>query len=47
MATNQVPAFLPSTHGFAFSNSWPRTPARRWNLGLVEIGKDERLRGAT
>jgi hypothetical protein len=38
MATNQVPAFLPSTHGFAFSNSWPRTPARRWNLGLVEIG---------
>ncbi|HET9852337.1 MAG TPA: hypothetical protein VFP56_07510 [Candidatus Limnocylindrales bacterium] len=38
MATNQVPGFLPSTHGFAFSNSWPRTAARHWSLGLVEIG---------
>lgn len=45
MASNQVPAFLPSTHGFAFSNSWPRTPSRRWNLGLVEIGIGNAARG--
>jgi hypothetical protein len=36
--SNAVPGFLPSRHGFAFPNSWPVTPARRWNLGLVEIG---------
>lgn len=38
MHANAVPGFLPSRHGFAFSNSWPVTPARRWNLGLVELG---------
>lgn len=38
MPSNAVEGFLPSRHGFAFSNSWPATPARRWNLGLVEIG---------
>ena len=38
MGSNAVAGFLPSTHGFAFSNAWPVTPARRWNLGLVEIG---------
>lgn len=38
MRSNAVPGFLPSIHGFAFSNTWPRTPARRWNLGLIEIG---------
>ena len=38
MTANEVAGFRPSTHGFAFPNAWPRTPARRWNLGLVEIG---------
>jgi hypothetical protein len=38
MGSNQVPGFLPSSHGFGFPNTWPRTPARRWNLGLIEIG---------
>jgi hypothetical protein len=33
-----VPGFLPSTHGFAFANTWPATPARRYSLGLVEVG---------
>jgi hypothetical protein len=36
--SNAVAGFLPSTHGFAFPNTWPATPARRWNLGLLEIG---------
>jgi hypothetical protein len=38
MASNAVAGFLPSANGFGFANTWPRTPARRWNLGLVEIG---------
>jgi hypothetical protein len=33
-----VAGFLPSANGFAFPNSWPVTPARRYNLGLVEVG---------
>ena len=38
MPSKAVAGFLPSTNGFGFANAWPRTPARRWNLGLVEIG---------
>jgi hypothetical protein len=36
--TAAVAGFLPSIHGFAFANAWPVTPARRYNLGLAEIG---------
>ena len=38
MAANAVTGFLPSRDGFSFANFWPTTPARRWNLGLLEIG---------
>jgi hypothetical protein len=45
MASNAVPGFLPSTHGFRFVNSWPRTVARRWHIGLVELGIGDVSRG--
>lgn len=36
-----VPGFLPSTHGFRFTNSWPDDPLKRVNLriGAIPIGK--------
>lgn len=36
-----VPGFLPSTHGFRFTNSWPDEPLKRINLriGTIPIGK--------
>jgi hypothetical protein len=38
MASKAVPGFLPSRHGFRFANRWPRSVARRWHVGLVELG---------
>ena len=45
MASNAVPGFLPSRHGFRFSNWWARTPARRWHIGFVELGIGDVNRG--
>ena len=45
MASNAVPGFLPSRHGFRFPNWWPRTPARRWHVGFVELGVGNVNRG--
>ena len=45
MASNAVPGFLPSRHGFRFPNWWPRTPARRWHIGFVELGIGDVNRG--
>lgn len=45
MATNSVPGFLPSRHGFRFANRWPAAPARLWTLGLVHVGIGDAARG--
>ena len=45
MASNAVPGFLPSRHGFRFANRWPTGPARTWNLGLVQLGIGDVGRG--
>ena len=45
MASNAVPGFLPSRHGFGFANRWPRGPARTWQLGLVHLGIGDVGRG--
>src|SRR5215212_9117905 len=45
MASNAVPDFLPSRYGFKFANWWPRSVARRWHLGLVEVGIGDVSRG--
>src|SRR5262245_56996575 len=37
MASNAVPGFLPSRHGFHFANRWPPGPARTIHLGPVHI----------
>jgi hypothetical protein len=45
VASNAVPGFLPSRHGFRFANAWPGGPARTWNLGLVQLGIGDVGRG--
>jgi hypothetical protein len=45
VASNAVPGFLPSRHGFRFANRWPAGPARAWNLGLVQVGIGDVGRG--
>jgi hypothetical protein len=45
VASNAVPGFLPSRHGFRFANRWPPAPARIWNLGLVQLGIGDIGRG--
>ena len=45
MATNAVPGFLPSRHGFRFPNIWPKAAARSWNLGLFQVGIGDVSRG--
>ena len=45
MTSNAVRGFLPSRHGFRFANSWPRGPARAWQLGLVQLGIGDVGRG--
>jgi hypothetical protein len=45
VASNAVPGFLPSRHGFRFANVWPAGPARTWNLGLVQVGIGDVGRG--
>jgi hypothetical protein len=45
VASNAVPGFLPSRHGFRFANHWPTGPARTWNLGLVQVGLGDVGRG--
>jgi hypothetical protein len=45
VASNAVPGFLPSVHGFQFVNSWPRTPAWLLDLGLVQVGIGDVSRG--
>jgi hypothetical protein len=45
MASNAVPGFLPSRHGFRFANWWRRTVARRWHVGFVELGIGDVSRG--
>ncbi|HYK96678.1 MAG TPA: hypothetical protein VE011_12575 [Candidatus Dormibacteraeota bacterium] len=37
MASNAVPGFLPSSHGFRFANRWPPGPARVVDIGAVQI----------
>lgn len=45
MSSNAVEGFQPSRHGFRFANRWPSGPARRWRLGLIEIGIGDVGRG--
>jgi hypothetical protein len=45
VATNAVPGFLPSTHGFRFRNSWPVSPARVVQLGALRIPIGDTGRG--
>jgi hypothetical protein len=45
MASNAVPGFRPSHHGFRFANAWPRSVARKWHVGLVELGIGDVSRG--
>jgi hypothetical protein len=45
VASNAVPGFLPSRHGFRFANRWPAGPVRTWNLGLVQVGIGDAERG--
>ena len=45
MASNAVPGFLPSRHGFMFANRWPAAPARVFRLGLVQVGIGDASRG--
>lgn len=45
MASNAVPGFLPSSHGFRFANAWPRSPAWTLDLGLLQIGIGDVGRG--
>lgn len=45
MPANAVPGFLPSVHGFRFANRWPQSPARSWQLGLVQLGIGDTARG--
>jgi hypothetical protein len=45
VATNAVDGFLPSRNGFRFANRWAAGPARRWRLGLVEVGIGDVGRG--
>jgi len=45
MASNAVDGFLPSRHGFRFANWWPRSVARIWHIGMVELGIGDVSRG--
>jgi hypothetical protein len=45
MATNAVPGFLPSRHGFRFANRWAPGPARQWDLGMLHLGIGNPSRG--
>jgi hypothetical protein len=45
VVSNAVQGFLPSTHGFRFANSWPRSAARRWQVGFLEVGVGDVGRG--
>jgi len=45
MASNAVDGFLPSRHGFRFANWWPRSVARKWHIGMVELGIGDVSRG--
>ena len=45
MASNALPGFRPSRHGFRFANRWPPGPARTWQLGLVHVGIGDVGRG--
>jgi hypothetical protein len=45
MSMKAVPGFLPSRHGFRFSNYWAPGPARQWDLGLLHVGIGNPSRG--
>jgi hypothetical protein len=45
VASNTVPRFQPSVHGFHFANRWPSVPTHQWRLGLVELGVGDAARG--
>ena len=45
MASNAIDGFLPSLHGFRFANWWPRSVARRWHVGMLELGIGDVSRG--
>ena len=45
MASNVVSGFLPSSHGFRFANTWPRSPAWTFDLGLLQVGIGDVGRG--
>lgn len=45
MASNAIEGFLPSRNGFRFANRWPSGPARRRQLGLLEMGIGDVGRG--
>ena len=45
MASNAVPGFLPSVHGFRFANQWPSNAARTLRLGPITIPIGDTGRG--
>jgi hypothetical protein len=45
MASKAVAGFLPSRHGFRFVNSWPKSAARKWQVGLLQLGIGDVSRG--
>ena len=45
MASNAIDGFLPSLHGFRFANWWPRSVARKWHVGMLELGIGDVSRG--
>ena len=45
MASDSVPGFLPSRHGFRFANRWPAGPARSWSFALLQVGIGDVGRG--
>ena len=45
MPSNAVLGFLPSRHGFRFSNRWPAQPARTLGLGPLRIPIGDTSRG--
>ena len=45
MPSNAVQGFLPSRHGFRFSNHWPKQPARTIGLGVASIPIGDTGRG--
>lgn len=45
MASRNIPGFVPSVHGFHFSNSWPSVPAFWIGAGYLRLGIGDAAKG--